>query len=464
MLRLLNKYYTIRNLLFFLIEFVLIFFGLWLGTYLLYQGQIVEDQLHANLWYRILLVTVIIQVCMYYNDLYDFQKDMGLLQLTLKIVQSIGFSCLILAFLYFIFPVLILKQGIFFIGLFILLIFLVFWRKIYLTLCKKEIFNNKIFIIGDGYLASLIAEKINSDLDSGYTIAGFFSVSQDSPLADDTGVPHYREPDKICELARKKGIDQIVVALEEKRKQFPVKSLLDARTQGIEVTDGVSFYERLSGRILVNQAQPSWLIFSEGFKRNIVINWSKRFIDIVFAGIGLILSAPVMGVIALAIKLDSRGPVFFKQDRVGQREKSYQVIKFRTMREDAEQDGQAQWAQSDDERITRVGHILRKFRLDELPQFWNVIKGNMSFVGPRPERQVFVDQLKERLPYYGERHTVKPGITGWAQINYGYGASEEDALRKLEYELFYIKNHSILFDIYIVLKTVKTVLIGEGAR
>ena len=464
MLRLLNKYYTIRNLLFFLIEFVLIFFGLWLGTYLLYQGQIIEDQLHANLWYRILLVTVIIQLCMYYNDLYDFQKDSGLLGLTLRIIQAIGFSCLIIGFLYFIFPVLILKQGTFFIGLFILLIFLVLWRKIYLTLCKKAIFNNKIFIIGDGHLARLIAEKINSDLDSGYTIAGFFSVNENSPLADDTGVAHYREPDKICALARKKGVDQIVVALEEKRKQFPVKSLLDARTQGIEVIDGVSFYERLSGRILVNQAQPSWLIFSEGFKRNIIINWSKRFIDIIFAGIGLILTAPIMGIIALAIKLDSRGPVFFKQDRVGQKEKSYQVIKFRTMCEDAEQDGQAQWAQSDDKRITRVGHILRKFRLDELPQFWNVIKGNMSFVGPRPERQVFVDQLKERLPYYGERHTVKPGITGWAQINYGYGASEEDALRKLEYELFYIKNHSILFDIYIVLKTVKTVLVGEGAR
>jgi len=464
MLRLLNKYYTIRNLLFFLIEFVLIFFGLWLGTYLLYNGHIVEDQLHVSLWFRILLVTVVIQLCLYYNNLYDFQIDSGLAELALKILQAMGIAFLILAFLYFVFPSFILRQDIFFIALFILLIFLVLWRTIYISLCKKQIFNNKIFIIGDGQLARLIAEKINSDIDSGYTISGFFSVHEDSPLAYETNVPHFRELDKICELALEKGVDQIIIALEEKRNQFPLKSLLEARTQGIEVTDGISFYERLSGRILVRLAQPSWLIFSEGFKRNVVISWSKRLVDIIFASTGLILTAPIMGIIALAIKLDSPGPVLFKQDRVGQREKSYEVLKFRTMRENAEQDGCAVWASEEDERITKVGHILRKFRLDELPQFWNVIKGNMSLVGPRPERQYFVDQLKERLPYYGERHTLKPGITGWAQINYGYGASEEDALRKLEYELFYIKNYSVLFDIYIILKTVKTVLVGEGAR
>jgi exopolysaccharide biosynthesis polyprenyl glycosylphosphotransferase len=191
---------------------------------------------------------------------------------------------------------------------------------------------------------------------------------------------------------------------------------------------------------------------------------AKRTLDVTASGIGLLLSAPLMGIIALAVKCSSPGPVFFRQVRVGQWEQGFEVIKFRTMREDAESISGAMWAAEKDPRVTRIGRVLRKFRLDEMPQFMNVLKGEMSFVGPRPERPVFVEQLKQRIPYYGERHTVKPGITGWAQINYGYGASEEDALRKLEYDLFYIKQLSLFFDLFIVLKTIKTVLFGNGAR
>ena len=234
--------------------------------------------------------------------------------------------------------------------------------------------------------------------------------------------------------------------------------------QGIKVIEGISFHEMLSGKVLATQAPPSWIIFSEGFRRHKVIIIGKRILDIVFSSLGLILASPIMLLCAIAVKASSKGPVFFKQLRTGQMEKGYKVIKFRTMAQDAEKMSGAVWATEKDPRITGVGNILRKFRFDELPQFWNVLRGDMSFVGPRPERPEFVEQLKERIPYYGERHTVKPGITGWAQVNYPYGASEEDALRKLEYDLFYIKNLSLVFDLYIALKTVKTVLVGEGAR
>ena len=250
----------------------------------------------------------------------------------------------------------------------------------------------------------------------------------------------------------------IVVALKERRENFPTNELLRCRTGGIEILDGNSFYEMLAGKLVVKQTNPGWFIFSEGFHKSFAKRFTKRFLDMVLSLILLIVHLPVMFVLAVLIKLDSRGPVIFSQDRVGQNRKIYMMHKFRSMVDDAEKDSGPVWADDDDSRITRVGRVIRKLRMDEIPQLWNVLKGEMSFVGPRPEREYFVKELEEAIPYYGTRFTVKPGITGWAQISYGCGASVDDAVKKLDYDLFYIKNMSIFMDLMIVLRTIKIVL------
>lgn len=464
MLKFFNQYYTVRSLIFFLVETSIIFFGIWATMYLVYQGHIPEEPFRASIYVRILTITLIIQISLYYHDLYAFDSQYKTIELSLRILQSIGVACLILAAVYFLFPFLILKQGIFFIGLFFLLVSLVSWRLIYQHLCHKSLFNEGIILIGDGNLASLINQEIENNLDSGYKISAVFSNPGNNILTDHIQAEHYSNYDQICQVAIQQGIKKIVVSLEERRGKYPIRPLLACKMMGMKILDGLSFYEILSGKIIATHTPPSWLIFSEGFNRQKLALVSKKIIDMLLAFTGLIMTSPLMAIIAIAVKLSSSGPIFFKQDRVGQRENLIKVIKFRTMKENAEENSGAIWAQEDDPRITKVGHVLRKFRLDELPQFWNVFKGEMSFVGPRPERPEFVEQLKKELPYYGERHTVKPGITGWAQIKYGYGASQEDALRKLEYDLFYIKHLSLLFDLFIVLKTIKIVLFGSGSR
>ncbi len=267
----------------------------------------------------------------------------------------------------------------------------------------------------------------------------------------------------LPELLRSNKVDRIIVALPDRRKKLPIGILLQSKLNGIKIEEGQDFYERLTGKIALDHLKPSWLIFSDGFRISKTNRFVKRIADIVFSCVGLILTSPFFLILPLLIKLDSRGPVIFRQIRVGEREKCFTLLKFRTMRDGAE-DGTPMWAREKDDRVTRVGAILRKLRLDELPQLVNVLKGEMSFVGPRPERPYFVSKLRGKIPYYGLRHVVKPGITGWAQIKYPYAASIKDATEKLQYDLFYIKNLSIIFDIAIVLATIKIVLFGRGAR
>jgi len=245
---------------------------------------------------------------------------------------------------------------------------------------------------------------------------------------------------------------------------FPIKELLECRVAGINVLDGNTFYEMLKGKLSVNAINPSWLIFSQGFHKPAYQRILKRLMDLFISSSIMVLFSPLFVLVAILIKAESKGPTFFSQERMGEKMKPYQVLKFRSMIEDAEQHSGPMWAEEDDDRITRIGRIIRRARIDEMPQVWNVFKGEMSFVGPRPERQFFVKQLIKKIPYFQERFTVKPGITGWAQINYGYGASEEDAIEKLNYDLFYIKNMSILMDLVIIFRTVRIVLFGTGAR
>jgi sugar transferase (PEP-CTERM system associated) len=270
----------------------------------------------------------------------------------------------------------------------------------------------------------------------------------------------YAAISSICEEG---NVDRIIVALDERRGRFPIEQLLLCRLKGIRVDDGMAFTEDLAGKLSVENLRPSSLIFSNGFKRSATSKKAKRYLDVFASAFGLALSLPVCLIVALAIKLDSPGPVFYRQERVGEEGKIFTLLKFRSMRANAEINGPV-WARVNDRRVTRVGDVIRKLRLDEIPQMINVLRGEMSFVGPRPERPVFIQQLQKEIPYYPQRHVAKPGITGWAQIRYPYGASKEDALEKLKYDLYYIKHMSVLFDLTIILETVKTVLLRRGSR
>lgn len=270
----------------------------------------------------------------------------------------------------------------------------------------------------------------------------------------------------LSEYARENYIDQIVVAVDDRRKSLPMQELLQCRMAGIEILELPTFFERETGAVALELTDPSWLVFGQGFKRGIVFNWIKRGLDIFISCVVLMALSPFLLMAAIAIKIEDglRAPIIYSQTRVGERGRLFRLYKLRSMRVDAESVTGACWARTDDDRVTRVGKIIRKLRLDEVPQAYNVLRGDMSFVGPRPERPEFTQHLEQQIRYYRERSTVKPGVTGWAQLRYPYGASDRDSQEKLKYDLYYIKNHNMIFDILILLQTVEVVLFGKGAR
>lgn len=413
---------------------------------------------------KALLITATCQICLYYNNLYDLKVTVTFTELGIRLLQALGASAILLSGVYFIFPNAIIGEGIFFVSITILILFVVSWRVAYTFILNRGLFNQKIIILGSSDTAKEIAKEISEKKDCGYEIAAAVSKNEwaDSWCTDNFGLICQSSYENIAHIATQMKVEKIVVALKEKRGTFPIKELLQCRVNGIDVIDGNSFYEMLTGKLIVEQINPAWLIFSHGFQKRTSQRLLKRAIDLILSFFMLVILSPVIALVAAVIKIDSTGPVFFSQERVGQKHKTYMVYKFRSMQSDAEKNTGPVWAKDNDDRITRVGRFLRKWRIDEIPQLWNVLKGEMSFVGPRPEREHFVKQLMEIIPYYSERFTVKPGITGWAQVSYGYGASVRDAIEKLNYDLFYIKNMSILMDMMIVARTIKTVLFGMG--
>jgi sugar transferase (PEP-CTERM system associated) len=467
MLRVFKKYYPIRNVFFVVGEGFFIFASVFLAI-LIIMGFEAFTYDHY-IWLKILLITAVCQVCLYYNDMYDFKISENYKEIGLRLIQALGFSAIFLAFIYLFLPQAIIGTGIFLIGLAFVVLLIVSWRFCYTMVIDRGLFNQSIILLGSADLINKIKKEISERKDCGYDIVAEVPEAKrmDKPESAGRKNPQNfigQKYEGLSQLARAKGIEKVVVALEEKRNNFPIKELLKCRVNGIEVIDGNSFYEMLTGKLVVKAINPSWLIFSEGFRKSRTRRFLKRSADLILSFVMLVVFLPLMGLIAILIKLDSRGPVMFSQERVGEKGKIYRMHKFRSMVEDAEKMSGPVWTQDDDKRITLVGNIIRKLRIDELPQLWNVLKGNMSFVGPRPEREHFVKQLKKKVPYYSERFTVKPGITGWAQVSYGYGASEEDAIEKLNYDLFYIKNMSFFMDLMIVLRTIKIVLFRKGAR
>jgi sugar transferase (PEP-CTERM system associated) len=464
MLRLFRHYYPIRNIFFVLGEGLIIYLAVLFSSRLIMGDEgFAWDRL---IGLKALLITAVCQASLYYNDLYDLKIADTFSEIGIRLLQALGFSSIFLAGVYYFFPGTIIQKGVFVVSVGLVILFIVSWRIAYNHVLKEGLFNQKLIILGSGKLARSICDEIAAKKDCGYSVSVMVpEEGQENILCDpNTSVLLKQNYSGLCDLAKKMGINKIVVALQEKRRGFPVQGLLNCRVSGIEVLEGNSFYEILTGKLIVEHINPSWLIFSDGFHQSWFRRTAKRGTDLLFSTLLLIVVSPIIAITALFIKLDSQGPVIFSQDRVGENRKPYQLYKFRSMVADAEKVCGPVWAQADDDRITRVGRFIRKWRVDELPQLWNVLKGDMSFVGPRPEREFFIQQLESQIPYYRERFSVKPGITGWAQVCYPYGASVEDAKEKLNYDLFYLKNMSVFFDLMIVLKTIKTVIFGEGAR
>ncbi|EIM63608.1 sugar transferase, PEP-CTERM system associated/exopolysaccharide biosynthesis polyprenyl glycosylphosphotransferase [Desulfobacter postgatei 2ac9] len=463
MLSILRQYFPIRNMLFFFLEGCVIFSCFLLSTAILTVSNSYWFDLMLIL--RIFLITAILQTCLYYNDLYDFDIASQIPEIIIRLLQSLGVASIFLAGVYFLFPLVIIDQKIYILSVCFLIFFIIFWRIGYLHILNKGMFNHRIIILGSSKLAKDIYKKITRTIDCGYTVC---AVIPDEPDKETDRLPEnlvVKQKDKtLGEISKIYGINKIIVAFKEKRGRFPTQELINCRTDGIDIISGSAFYEMLTGKVLVREIEPSWLIFSKGFHKSLFKAAMKRMQDIILASLLLILLSPLLIIVAILIKMDSKGPVFFAQDRVGGGKKEYMMHKFRSMVQDAEKLTGPVWAGNNDNRITRVGRVIRKYRIDELPQLWEVLRGTMSLVGPRPERKFFTDQLEKQIPFYAQRFNVKPGLTGWAQVCYDYGATVEDAVEKLNYDLFYIKNMSFALDMVILLKTVKTVLFGKGAR
>jgi sugar transferase (PEP-CTERM system associated) len=421
----------------------------------------VNADVSGDLW-KIALVTGLCQICFYYNDLYDLKVVHSSRELLIRLLQAAGAASIIIAVLYLLMPSLAIGNGIFVSSLVIFLVAIVAWRLAFNRLAYSRQLEERVLIVGAGPTARLVAREIQTQHDFGYRVVGF--VHDGQPRVGTTTPPALGASEDIPRLVRVHEVNRIVVGLSDRRGRLPIEELLQAKLSGIRVEDATTTYERLTGKILIDDLKPSWMIFSDGFIVSRRTRFLKRGFDLLLASVGFVLAAPLTLLTALAVYLDSDGPILYCQDRVGEHGKVFTVYKFRSMRVDAEQAGTPVWASSGDDRVTRVGRIIRKTRLDELPQLWNVLRGDMSFVGPRPERPFFVEQLAKEIPYYQQRHSIKPGLTGWAQVKYQYGSTIEDAMEKLRYDLYYIKHLSIPLDLSIVFDTVKVIVFGKGAR
>ena len=397
----------------------------------------------------------------YFSELYDRERLLNRIELGLRISVVLVLSFFMLTVIYYLVPSLRLGRGILFIGLLIFGGLQYMHHRVIQMSRLYPLMAKRVMILGVGPLAESMEMLIQSGC-SNYVFVGYINPVNELALAGDRQV--VGTLDQLSKAIKKEKAQKLVVSLTERRGVMPVKDILACKLGGLEVVDAVSFYEQMTGKLMIENIHPSWFIFSHGFRVTTLMRVQKRVFDIFFSILGLLCALPLFPLIALLVKLDSPGPVYFRQTRVGAGEKEFQVLKFRTMREDAERGTGAVWAQQNDPRVTRLGNLLRKTRLDEIPQLLNVLKGDMSFVGPRPERPEFVKKLQEIIPYYSKRHFVKPGVTGWAQVKYHYGASVEDSLEKLRYDLYYIKNYTLLLDFQILLETIKVVLFSRGSR
>lgn len=433
-----------------------------LAAYLLYSGDMPHLSGFSGLaGLRLGLFVLVMLFCAFFVELYSQDRELTPLDLAGRIAIELVLSFFSLTTIYFFLPVVMDGRGVLLISLVIFGCFQFLWHAGTRGGFIFPAFAKRVLILGTGPLANQMGSLVAAS-GARYVLSGYVSCSREPVYVPKQSI--VGNEDGLYETVRRSGAHKIVVSLGERRGVFPLKDVLNCKLSGVEVMDAPSFYERVTGKLLIESINPSWLIFSSGFRVTAMNRLLKRLLDIICALAGGLIVLPFLPFIALAVRLDSPGPVIFRQERVGEREKPFNLYKFRTMRADAEKGTGAVWAQKDDPRVTRFGRFLRKSRIDEIPQLFNVLMGDMSLVGPRPERPEFVEQLTKVIPYYSERHFVKPGVTGWAQVRYPYGASVDDAVEKLRYDLYYIKNLSVAFDLMIILETVKVVLFQRGGR
>jgi sugar transferase (PEP-CTERM system associated) len=458
LVRLFNVYYPTRILVLVAGEGIIICASFLLAA-LLQLGQdsvLILDYEHGFL--KILGITALALLCSHYFDLYDLQRVPSRGETWFRLLMVLGVLSFLLAGIGFVFPQFMLGNDTFLVGLSILTAALLGWRSVYSWLIRQPFLREKVYVLGSGERAKWLVETMRGQPELGMEVVGWAGAIGDGSLTRDS------LGSGLMGQVSRREVDRVIVALGDRRGTMPIRELLDLRLKGINVEDATGIMEKISGKIEVDTLYPSWLIFSEGFRLNAAFMFARRLVSLGISLICLLVFLPLLPPIALLIKLTSRGPVFYRQKRVGKGGKVFTCYKLRTMRADAEADKGPTWAGDDDPRVTRVGRWLRYSRLDEIPQLWNVLRGDMGFVGPRPERPEFVEWLLHEIPYYNVRHIIRPGITGWAQVRYQYGASMEEAKEKLKYDLYYIKNISLSLDLLIYAESVKTILLGRGSR
>jgi sugar transferase (PEP-CTERM system associated) len=444
-------------------ESLLIVLGLALATFLRFLFSR-WDYAGGNTVTRFLVVVLICELALYYNELYDLQVTNSRGRLAIGLLQALGVACIALALVYYIAPGVSLGRGIAGLALPTIAALIFGWRllldsKGFVLLRRPE----RLLIVGTGPTGITLTREICSRPELNLKVLGFLDEKGENIGKSLVNPGIIGGVSDLETLVKEQSIDRVVLSLAEQRGRMPYRELLRLKFAGIPVEDAHTVFERISGRIAVERLSPSWLIFSDGFGKSRFLLTAKRLMDVCVSAVALILTLPLMALVAAAILLESGRPLLFKQKRTGLNGEQFQILKFRSMRKDSEKSGPS-WAADSDSRITRVGALIRRYRLDELPQFFNILHGEMSMVGPRPEQPYFCEMLESSLPFFAQRHAVRPGLTGWAQIKYRYGASVEDAKRKLELDLFYIKHLSISLDVAIFFETVKVVLLGKGAK
>lgn len=412
---------------------------------------------------RLSAALIVCEIALYFNDLYDLRLVTRRSEILVRLFQAYGIACLALSLFYFIDPRLGFGRGIAALAAPLILVLTLGWRLIWFQRSYLFGAQGRMLIMGTGPIGISLARDILTRPELKLKVVGFLDERGENIGKSLVNPGIIGATANVESIVQQEKIDHVVISLMERRGRTPVRQLLHLKFAGVRVEDAHSFYERMTGRIILEHLSPSWLILSDGFRKSAMLLWGKRAMDVVISLIALILCAPLFVVIALAIWLESGSPILFSQERTGLKGRSFQILKFRSMYNNAEEHG-PRWAAENDHRITKLGQWIRKYRIDELPQVVNVLRGEMSLVGPRPERPHFVAMLEEGIPYYSLRHSVRPGITGWAQVKYQYGGSIEETKTKLEYDLFYIKHLSIVLDLATLFETAKVMLSGRGAK
>ncbi|MBE0669578.1 MAG: TIGR03013 family PEP-CTERM/XrtA system glycosyltransferase [Anaerolineales bacterium] len=465
MITLENRFFSLRSAACFFVETGIIMTSV-VASFIMLHGRAGTPVVSmGDVVARAMMITFVCQSCMYLLDLYNFRLFQTIGEMLFALAIAIGVVCIGIGLLSHAIPKFGVASRMYYLSILLASVSLLAWRLLFELYITRLAPRENILIVGTGPVARQIGKEVEKSERLGFRLVGFISQNQQGAGGTIDGTKAVLgDSSRMSEIIEDHKVSKVVVAITERRGEYPIKEMLSLRVAGVPIVEWPGFFEKLSGRIPIDSLAPSFFIFNEGFRKSRFLLMLRRAVSAMVAAVALVFLLPFFLLVAIGIRLDSPGPVFYSQIRVGQNGKKIRIYKFRSMCNDAEQNGDAIWATENDQRITRVGWFLRKSRIDELPQIWNVLLGELEFVGPRPERPEFVETLQAQIPYYALRHTVKPGLTGWAQVMFHYSGTIDESKEKLQYDLFYIKNMSLKLDLLILFHTVKIVLLGRGAR